>query len=315
MPIRFACTACGQKLSISTRQAGNQVTCPRCQKATVVPKVASPPAEIAAAPSPAPVEPTASPQEATPSQPASPAPEITAPPIVQEGSWEPVTGDDDMPAFLLYDNQDVSTSSKLSVGGPPANLLNRSITIPRYVVYAQGALLAVVGLVSLCLGILIGGTLFQAPATNAVAEGPVTVQGTITYAQNNRRVADEGALIAVLPDIKDPGTRVKPQGLNPGQAVQAEAVRKATEQIQNMGGGLAYADAKGNYQLKLPAGGKFFILVISAHQGRSEDQVQVDDIRRIGRFFEGATEVLGTSRYKFSPQTLRADTRLNEAFD
>lgn len=315
MPIRFACTACGQKLSISTRQAGNQVTCPRCQKATVVPKVASPPAEIAAAPSPAPVEPTASPQEATPSQPAPLAPEITAPPIVQEGSWEPVTGDDDMPAFLLYDNQDVSTSSKLAVGGPPANLLNRSITIPRYVVYAQGALLAVVGIVSLCLGILIGGTLFHAPTTNAVAEGPVTVQGTITYAQNNRRVADEGALIAVLPDIKDPGTRVKPQGLNPGQPVQAEAVRKATEQIQNMGGGLAYADAKGNYQLKLPAGGKFFILVISAHQGRSEGQVQVDDIRRIGRFFEGATEVLGTSRHKFSPQTLRADTRLNEAFD
>ncbi|MGV3608625.1 MAG: hypothetical protein ACO1RA_19640 [Planctomycetaceae bacterium] len=315
MPIRFACTACGQKLSISTRQAGNQVTCPRCQKATVVPKVASPPAEATSTPSPAPPQtPTNSP-EVAPSQPTLPESEITAPPVVQEGSWEPVTGDDDMPAFLLYDNQDASPASKLAGGGPPANLLNRSITVPRYVVYAQGALLAVVGLVSLSLGILIGGTLFHSPAANAVPEGPVTVQGTITYAQNNRRVADEGALIAVLPDIKDPGARVKPQGLNPGQAIQPEAVRKATEQVQNMGGGLAYADAKGNYQLKLPAGGKFFILVISAHQGRSEDQVQVDDIRRIGRFFEGATEVLGTSRHKFSQQTLRADTRLNEAFD
>ncbi|MFO0885986.1 MAG: hypothetical protein U0894_17690 [Pirellulales bacterium] len=315
MPIRFACTACGQKLSISTRQAGNQVTCPRCQKATVVPKAASLPQEATATPSSvSPQSPTSSP-EAAPLQPTLPEPEITAPPVVQEGSWEPVTGDDDMPAFLLYDNQDASPASKLAASGPPGNLLNRSITIPRYVVYAQGALLAVVGLACLSLGILIGGTLFHAPAANAVAVGPVTVQGTITYAQNNRRLADEGALVAILPDIKDPGTRVKPQGLNPGQAIQSESVRKATEQIQNMGGGLAYADAKGNYQLKLPAGGKFFLLVISAHQGRVEDQVQVDDIRRIGRFFEGATEVLGTSRHKFTSQTLRADTRLNEAFD
>lgn len=313
MPIRFACTVCGQKLSISTRQAGNQVTCPRCQKATIVPKGEPAPAEPTS-PAPPPAETNISSPETADPPPVSSEPEITAPPIVQEGSWEPVTGDD-MPAFLLYDNQDASPTSRLASGGPPANLINRSITIPRYVVYVQGALLAVVGLVSLSLGILIGGTLFQSPTANAVAEGPVTVQGTITYAQNNRRVADEGALIAILPDIKDPGTRVKPQGLNPGQAVQAEAVRKASDQIQNMGGGLAYADAKGNYQLKLPAGGKFFILVISAHQARSEDQIQVDDIRRIGRFFEGATEVLGTSRHKFLSQTLRADTRFNEAFE
>ncbi|MBW3543704.1 MAG: hypothetical protein KY476_25920, partial [Planctomycetes bacterium] len=37
MPIQFRCTACRQKLSISTRKAGREVSCPACGERLVVP--------------------------------------------------------------------------------------------------------------------------------------------------------------------------------------------------------------------------------------------------------------------------------------
>ncbi len=306
MPIRFACNACGQKLSISTRQAGNQVTCPRCQKPTLVPKEevpapAKPPASAVAA----------APQEATSPVPST-EPEVAPPPVVELGG---PSGDDDMPAFLLYDTPQESPHASAYSGKLP-DVFQRTITIPRYVIYAQGALLAVVAIVSLGLGMMIGGTMSGGPgAESTAAAGPFNIQGTITYGQNNRRLADEGALVAILPDTKDPGARVKPLGLRPSDPPGSDAARMAADQIRNMGGGLTYVDAKGNYQLQIPSGGKFFLLVISAHQRRGNEEVSVDDIRRIGRFFEGATDLLGESRFRFSNRTIKADARFNEVFD
>lgn len=306
MPIRFACNACGQKLSISTRQAGNQVTCPRCQKPTVVPKE-----EV-----PAPVKPPATPAAASPQEPAKHSPEsepeVAPPPVVELGG---PSGDDDMPAFLLYDTPQESLHASDAYSGKLPDVFQRTITVPRYVIYAQGALLAVVAIVSLGLGMMIGGTMSRGPAGETTAAGPFTIQGTVTYGQNNRRLADEGALVAILPDTKDPGARVKPLGLRPGDPPGTDAARMAADQIRNMGGGLTYVDAKGNYQLQIPSGGKFFLLVISGHQRRGNEEVSVDDIRRIGRFFEGATDLLGESRFRFSSRSIKADARFNEVFD
>jgi phage FluMu protein Com len=37
MPIQFRCPACGGRLSIAKRKAGNQVACPKCRAAVTVP--------------------------------------------------------------------------------------------------------------------------------------------------------------------------------------------------------------------------------------------------------------------------------------
>src|SRR4051812_30997838 len=45
MPIRFTCPACGQKLSVAERLAGNRLECPHCKQSLIVPQPPATPPE------------------------------------------------------------------------------------------------------------------------------------------------------------------------------------------------------------------------------------------------------------------------------
>ena len=294
MPIRFACPHCRQKLSVSSRKAGQTGDCPRCKEKLTIPElpVAAAKAAVAAA---------------------SDGPET---PGAKKSGTDGVPGDagaapprfDDAHDFeLVFDTSDESAAS----AAPAAPDL---IAVPRLVLYLQGGLLAVVALVSLVIGLVAGGAL----SGGAAPAGPraCTLEGTINYAAGNRNLPDPGAVVAVIPEGGPrPDEKALVTGLRPGDTSPAEN-HQGIAVLRQLGGGYARTDNRGRFQLQLPSRGKYLVLVISqARQLRSLDEIETADLLQLAPFFDNAAELLGRQRYKLTMEVVRSDRQLNVLFE
>jgi hypothetical protein len=79
-----------------------------------------------------------------------------------------------------------------------------------------------------------------------------------------------------------------------------------------LGGAYTRVDANGAYDLRLPAAGEYFVLVLSGNRYReaNEDPVRAD-LAEIGGYFLPATELLGNKRYEWKSVQVRADQTLD----
>jgi hypothetical protein len=331
MPIRFACPHCHQKLSVSSRKAGTPADCPRCKRKLSIP-TPPPEPERPLPPAPAPVaasrEPVANGQSPVAS---SQLPEVggfdpvqlaerlaaaeTAvavaepPPEAEEAVWTPdPAGYEGME--LVYDTTEPATSRQ-----PAFAEHTELVAIPRYVLYLQGGLLAVVALVAFAIGMLAGGAILTQPPAPAAAQA-VVIQGSVTYASGPRQLPDEGAVIAIIPqtqskpDEKAPVAGLRPDDPTPGDTNRGIAI------LKGFGGAYARADANGRFQVQLPDRGRYLVLVVSSHsQVRSIEEIQTGDILKLGPYFDFAADLLGNHRYRLEEEFFRGDRDLPVAFD
>ena len=130
MPIRFTCPHCRQKLSVARRKAGSTAECPRCKRSLTIPQ---PPAETVH-PKQAPLLDAASTSSNAPA-------DATPPPIGEAAIFSP-DADEFAGLELVYD-----TAPTVATPSPPPAVAD-VIVIPRYIVYLQGGLLAVVALIA-----------------------------------------------------------------------------------------------------------------------------------------------------------------------
>src|SRR5688500_20225716 len=72
------------------------------------------------------------------------------------------------------------------------------VSVPRVMLYAQGALLGIVALVCFALGLITGGAFFSTPAGPPLAAQPCVVSGAVAYAAGNRTAVAAGAGLMVL---------------------------------------------------------------------------------------------------------------------
>ncbi len=282
MPIRFTCTHCTQKLSVSTRKAGKPANCPRCKRELTVPEPE-----------------TAAGQGAGESA-------ATA----EEGDHE----DDPYGQFVVYDETELVYDDGAPTrhpGGTPS--IQDRVSVPRYVLYTQGLLLGAVALTCFIFGVLTGGTFFSSPAT--AGKGPCTITGTVRYASGNQRLPDEGAVIIALPETKDAGQRAPADGMRPDEPLP-ETPLAGVQQVIDMGGAYTRAGPQGDFSLNLASGGKYYVLVLSHHARRTgNEEVKVMDVRTLGRFFDGAIDLLADSKYRLTSETVRGDRTITAQFD
>lgn len=283
MPIRFPCPHCRQKLSISSRKAGTSAVCPRCQKGITVP---------------APTRTAAATSAATPSADES----------------EEEHDDNPYSQFAVFDEEELVYESSAAVSSAQGSTgLDERIAVPRYVLLVQGVLLGVVALVAFALGLLVGGGFYAQPV--AVAGQPCKVQGTVSYASGGATLPDAGAVIMFLPQTKDPGRRLAAQGLRPEDPL-GQAPLAGAEELRNMGGAYARADEQGRFEVQLADPGTYFVLFLSGNSRRQAGQdVQTQDLVKISRFVDGASDLLADSRYQFSTETVQGDRELSAVFD
>lgn len=285
MPIRFPCPHCQQKLSISTRRAGAKANCPRCQRELTVPgvqRVTTPVSAVAG-------ESSASPPD------------------------DPEEEDNPYSQFAVFDETELVYESSSPAAQAPTPRLDRRISIPRYVLLTQGVLLAVVALAAFALGIVTGGAFFAKQTGSA---GRICkVNGTISYASGAKTTPDAGAVVIFLPQTKDPGRRVSPVGLRPDEPLP-DAPLGSAEELRSMGGAYTRADEFGRFEVHLADPGTYFVLVLSNHARRKAGQdINSQDLVRISRFVENASDLLAESRYQFSTESVRGDRQFSAVFD
>lgn len=284
MPIRFACEHCGQRLSVSSKKAGARGKCPKCKERLTIPEADAEPAEG----------------------------------TTEASDQEDDAGGSPYSEFVVYDDEAewVYESDESTAPAPAVGItdLNR-VAVPRSVLYAQGVLLAVVALASFVLGILIGSSgetqVVELPAQPCVLTGLVQYVGG-----SGQNRPDNGAIVLVVPTEERPSRESKAEvaGLRPGDPIPRDDSDNLRI-IRSIGGAYTRVDADGQFQVRLPDAGRYYVLVVSGNAYRNAGQdPNRADIAQLGNYVLPATDLLGQSKYQWQEQTIRNDESLNVIF-
>lgn len=282
MPIRFACPHCRQKLSVSSRKAGATADCPRCKASLTIPNIPeSAPAREGSAVA------TAAPPSAAP--------------------FDFVAGDQ---PELVYDTSDDAVFSARQ-DNEHLDLLS----IPRYVLYLQGGLLAVVALASFAIGIITGGA-FSTPSGSPGGGRQLAIEGTVSFSVADRAVPDPGAVVLLLPvQAARPDEKAPVDGLRPIDPTPDESHRGIAI-VRQLGGAYARTDEHGRFQARLPGRGRYLALVISRSLEPPDGPRPIDeDVAKLKPFFDDAAQLLNSRRYQLTLETVRGDQQFNVVFD
>jgi hypothetical protein len=308
MPIRFACPHCHQRLSVSTRKAATASQCPRCKASVTIPQAA----------------------DESNSEASVPTDDLTGSFLVGEEMG--AEGDIELamePSRQADEVQKVETeiSSVASGSVPQRPALEKQpgesstavpragsgyVVVPRYVIYAQGGLLAAVAVASLVIGVLLGRSFAPRPAESDPAR-ECNVSGSVTYTTGARTRPDRGAVIVMIPIMADAaGERAPVAGLRPSDPPPA-AEHPGIGVIRQLGGSYTRADANGRFETSIPAG-RYWRLIIS-HQKRARAAAQTGDVRTLGRYFENAADLLEDREHRLTQEAITGDVQWTIAFD
>ncbi|MBC8355014.1 MAG: hypothetical protein H8E66_23800 [Planctomycetes bacterium] len=291
MSIKFACEHCGKRLKVSSKQAGVRAKCPKCNGKFKVPEVSDEESEQ--------TDDVSGDSDSAGDDPAADEANPYAEFVVYDDEVE-----------WHYESDDDEYTPQLST----ATDLDR-VAVPRRVLYAQGILLAVVAVISFILGTMVAGD--RTKETAIVAAVPCELSGEVVYATGGgRSLPDEGSVVIVLPTDQRPAPTAKApvEGLRPGDPIprgDSDNLRI----IQSIGGAYARTDAAGKYQLTVPDGGRYFVLIVSKNRYRGGDE-ELDkvDIAQLGRYVQPPTELLGESRYEWRELLIRKNESMDFTF-
>lgn len=289
MPIRFACEHCGARLSVSSRKAGSQAKCPKCDEAITVP-------------APDDGEEASKTDQDIEQQEPSPDQEADEDPFAQFAVY-----DDESELIYATDDEDFAPYAE-DVPVDPTK-----VAVPRRVLYIQGVLLGAVAVACFALGVVVG---LSSSGGGSGADGPqpCLLKGTIALgngADNTR--PDEGAVAIVVPQGVHPEQKAEIEGLRP-QDPPPDEDHPSLRAIQSIGGDYARADVDGAFQLRVPDTGEYYLLVISANRVASGDDQPKNVLAQIGRFFALAPDLFGGNDYRWQQETVRRDRELNVVF-
>ncbi|WP_425617930.1 hypothetical protein NA78x_001620 [Anatilimnocola sp. NA78] len=306
MPIRFACQHCGQKLSVGSQKAGTKANCPRCKQSVRVPGEPVAQEKVTAQSM---LVMTGEPEPATFDEPAAPPISFHLNEQSSEQAESPLETSE-----LIFD-----TGASSSYEQPHEQVVQRTdynlISLPRYVLYVQAGLLAGVAIVCFTLGALMGSAFFRGEPEVAAVAKPCKISGFVQVTQGVTKKGDEGAVVFVLPqEVQKLDERSPVEGLRP-QDSSPEENHRGISILRGIGGAFAKTDKTGKYELQVPRQGKYFVLVVShAKQGKAED-IDSQHLRKIARFFENATELIGEQKYQFSEAQFVADRKFDVSFE
>ncbi len=184
------------------------------------------------------------------------------------------------------------------------------LAVSRLTIFLQGVLLAATAVVFFVTGMVIGRS--TAPTSGrAEMRGPAEVEGQVWYESRGRRRVDAGAVVMLLPADFQPESKLSPEGLRPKDA-PVSTLHPSVEAIHRWGGDVIRADSAGRFRLRVPRGGSFFFLVMSAHVARGDERPALKDLAQIGRFFLPAVDLLADQAYRWQRLELSGKRRLGD---
>lgn len=275
MPLRFQCPNCHQRMSVPTQKQGQKVKCPRCRRIVHVP--------------------------------------------ARGADWEHGEGESATAGFAsslsdIPPQHSVVYPEPELPKEPLASDVPASVTVPRYVLYTQGFLLGAVALVFFVFGLIVGSR-SRLEIGTAGDRQPVIVSGFIRYqGEKESEHPDGGSVVLLLPASKQPDENVSAAELGPEEA-ELGRNHQVRRMLHSLGGDYTRADEQGHYRVRAPSAGRYFLLVISKHTQRPEnDYPAANDLAQLGRYVVPATELLKQHCYRWKELLLRDDKQLNVTF-
>ncbi len=179
------------------------------------------------------------------------------------------------------------------------------ILVRRWVLFAQGGLIAVVALVAYVSGYLTGGSGGAAPSPgetplSAAKNAPVVVVGKVRFRPDRKPAeADGDAVVLALPRGAAVSEKIKVSGLRPEDPRPAEN-NPQTRILESLDGGYARADRSGNFQLTLRPG-PYLVLAISRHAKRPNGQhVPPEQLSLLEQYFVPAKDLVGQAKFEIT---------------
>lgn len=144
-----------------------------------------------------------------------------------------------------------------------------------------------------------------------------TIHGRITYkTTDGGSLPDSGARILVLPAQREGEAKLSVAGFRVSDS--ASDFRVAKSEMKKLGGAVAIADEKGNYELPLSTAGEYRMLVLSHYQARdAEEPIDPELVTLLATYFDRPHQLLGRLRYAASELRYKGDAPItwDHSFD
>jgi len=287
MSIRFHCTRCHQLLGIASRKAGSEIACPKCGLSQVVPSEDAAAAALAMG------------QFAK--------------------SAQPITADENL---VVYEDEPSvietprrrspppMTASPMSEAeaGPHEAVPSGMILYPRRALYLQALLFLALGVTAFATGYFVGrgdANYQQQIQQQEAARLRVPVRGRVIYShQNQPALADENAVVILLPEAKLPDRKLSFRDIRPGDPMPADPPR-TVRLIRELGGEYGRTDAQGEFFLVVPDQGTYRLLIISNHADR-EKATEIDEVEEeeMKSYFDLPELLIERRRYRWTKEEI-----------
>jgi len=123
-------------------------------------------------------------------------------------------------------------------------------------------------------------------------------RGRITYrSADGDRKADRGSRVIVLPVERKGTAKLSVTGLRTGDAEEDQQFAAAG--IRTLGGDVATTDDSGEFEIKLPGSGQFYILAMSNSVSRDDAADATEVEQALASYFERPTQLLGRVMHHF----------------
>ncbi len=185
------------------------------------------------------------------------------------------------------------------------------ITLPRWVVYFQAALLGLIATTFFVFGLMVGSLTSGTPA-EANTTFDVQVTGTVLWDNGTEWVADEGAVVFIMPRSGKPleraaGNSVAPDSFeplnNPGVTI-----------VNRLGGAVVRTDAAGKFNVLIDGsetGVDYYVLGVSKNQTEANPQpLTKQQLAAIGTYYVPVERVINDRAMFWS--TLKANRKVIE---
>lgn len=157
--------------------------------------------------------------------------------------------------------------------------LNDRLSVPRRIVYFQGSLLGIVALLFFLLGLMVG---FANSGGNRENDSNSKITGTILVEGDNGIIADEGAVVFLMPAGSRPPQRFNAEELQPGRTFTGN--NPEVPLIRGFGGNVCTANRAGTFYATVPSDREYLLVVISA-KGKRSGKIPSDYYSELGHLF------------------------------
>jgi hypothetical protein len=331
MSVKFACQKCHQTLVAAEQKVGQSVQCPRCAASLVVPDPQAAAALLEmkrlarekSAPPTIPSLPSTRPSSYRPTLPSThpstakskwretpdAIPDVDQRPTRAEREHSSSRADNEQPSTRVESERSSARAENAAADSPALAeqaVDPRRVSIARWVLFAQAALIALVAGVAFLSGYVIGVGAPRPPAELSLAPQPAAVEitGRVRYGADRKQpAADSDAVIIVLPKGAQLAEKINSAGLRPQDPAPAENNAQARI-IESLDGAYARADSAGEFRVSVRPG-EYLVLAISRHARRPKGHhPPAEHLALIGQYFSPAADLLGHSKYDLAERKL-----------